>query len=49
VAHAQGIARAAGANELRILTGRANPEARAFYRKLGCAEEDEVLLILHLV
>ncbi len=49
VAHAQGIARAAGANELRILTGRANPAARAFYRKLGCAEEDEVLLILHLV
>jgi len=49
VAHAQGLARTAGANELRILTGRDNPAARAFYRKLGCAEEDEVLLILHLV
>ena len=49
VAHAQGLARAAGAKELRILTGRDNPAARAFYRKLGCTEEDEVLLILHLV
>jgi GNAT superfamily N-acetyltransferase len=49
VAHAQRMARAAGAKELRILTGRDNPAARAFYRKLGCTEEDEVLLILHLV
>ncbi len=49
VAHAQGIVRAAGAKELRILTGRDNAAARAFYRKLGCDEEGEVLMTLHLV
>lgn len=48
VARAEQLAREAGAAELRILTGRDNAAAQAFYQTLGYANEDEMLLIRHL-
>ncbi|MCS7288491.1 MAG: hypothetical protein NZ699_05095 [Roseiflexus sp.] len=40
--------RAAGAAETRILTGRDNVAAQAFYQALGCEGEDEMLMVGHL-
>ncbi|GIW00954.1 GNAT family N-acetyltransferase [Roseiflexus sp.] len=48
VARAERMARAAGATELRILTGRDNVAAQAFYQALGYEDEDEMLMIRHL-
>ncbi|MGB9754199.1 MAG: N-acetyltransferase [Roseiflexus castenholzii] len=48
VARAERMARAAGATELRILTGRDNVAAQAFYQTLGYEDEDEMLMIRHL-
>lgn len=48
VAHAERLARAAGAAELRILTGRDNLAAQAFYQALGYEDEDETLMIRYL-
>lgn len=48
VAHAEALARAAGAEELRLLTGHDNTEARAFYAVLGYDDEEEVLLARQL-
>lgn len=48
VAHAEQLARAAGAAELRILTGRDNLAAQAFYQALGYEDEDEMLMIRRL-
>lgn len=48
VAHAERLARAAGAAELRLLTGHDNIEARAFYTALGYHDEEEVLLVRRL-
>lgn len=48
VAHAEQLARAAGAVELRILTGRDNSAAQACYQRLGYEDEDEMLMIRHL-
>lgn len=48
VAHAEALARAAGAEELRMLTGHDNAAARAFYAALGYDDEEEVLLARRL-
>lgn len=48
VAHAERLARAAGAADLRILTGRDHVAAQAFYRALEYEDEDEMLMIRHL-
>lgn len=48
VAHAERLARAAGAAEMRILTGRDNVAAQAFYQALGYEDEDEMLMVRHL-
>lgn len=48
VAYAERLARDAGAEELRLLTGRDNDDALAFYQALGYADEEEVLLARRL-
>lgn len=48
VTRAERLAREAGATELRILTGRDNIAAQAFYQALGYEDEDEMLLTRHL-
>ncbi|MFQ3634088.1 GNAT family N-acetyltransferase [Roseiflexus sp.] len=48
VAYAERLAHEAGATELRLLTGRDNDAALAFYQTLGYDDDDEMLMIRHL-